>query len=787
VRLNERNANADAALRSVFGFRLIAALSLAAALALAAWIRLGPVPPIRAETTPVITDCNGVVLYEPLSGGGTRSEWLTVVPDRVAQATIAAEDRRFERHLGIDPIAVVRAAVHDVRHLSLVEGGSTITQQVAKMLLTAGDADGAVKPAAPRSFARKLREAVVALRLEHRYTKREILALYVNLAPYGDQTIGIARASRRWFGCAPEELTAAQAAWLAALPQRPSSPRRALLRQRTILARMNLTPAQLRDARAERLAFERGARPFLAPHFVEHVRALLATQPPATVDANRNGGLQPPAKIVTTLDAGLQREVEGIIAAERPSLLRHGAHSVAVAVLDNRSGEWLAWEGSGDYFGGAGARVPFGGAIDGVTTLRQPGSALKPFTYALAFEKGFTPATVLADVPSHFPTAEEGVVYTPRNYDGRYRGPLRARLALAGSENIPAVQMLSKSGAPSLLRLLRTAGFRNLTRTADYYGLGLTLGDAEVTLEQLIVAYATFARGGLTVNPTMLKEQPATSNRQPATADRQSATGNRQLVSQRTAFWITDILSDPRAREYVFGSGGSLDFPFPVAVKTGTSQAYRDNWTVGYTREVTVGVWVGNFDLRPLRNSTGVTGAGPIFHSVMLAAVKRAHGGGESIVDRPPDLEQQPICAISGHRPSTNCPSVESEWLPRDAPVEFCSWHHDGWTDWPPEYREWSGGLQRAVRTTRGGANQAAPRASRVALRITSPPNDATYLIDPTLRREFQALPLRATAEARWSVDGKPASHAWALRTGTHEIVATNERGERDSVRITVR
>jgi len=737
-------------------------------LALAFWVRFGPIPAITPDTTPTIVDRNGIVLYEPLSASGTRNEWIDVVPDHVAKATVAAEDRRFEHHVGIDPIAITRAVVHDIRHLRAAEGGSTITQQVAKMLLG--------NP--PRTIGAKIREAVIALRIEHRYTKRQILALYVNLAPYGEQTIGIARASRRYFGCAPEELTIAQSAWLASLPQRPSTPRRALTRQRLVLKQMRdlhlIDDAAYRDARAERLSLDRGFQPALAPHFVERVREQL--------------GANAPRRIETTLDANLQASIRGIIAAERASLLRHGAHSVAVAVLDNQTGEWLAWEGSGDYFGGsrglavAESRGPntaatakprdratadFGGAIDGVTTLRQPGSTLKPFTYALAFEQGFTPATVLADVPSHFPTADEGVAYTPRNYDGGYRGPLRARLALAGSENVPAVALLSKLGPPALLRLLRGAGFRDLTRTADYYGLGLTLGDAEVTLEQLVTAYSTFARGGMRVTPRMLK-QPTTDNRQ-------------RLIQVRTAFWITDILSDPQAREFAFGRGGNLDFPFPVAVKTGTSQAYHDNWTIGYTRAVTVGVWVGNFDRSTLRNSSGVTGAGPIFHSVMLAAMRRAGVNDDTpIVDRPDDLEQQPICALSGLRPSTSCPSTESEWLPRDAAVEFCAWHHAGRIAWPAEYREWAAARER--RTT--------PSASRVAdtrFRITSPSNDATYLVDPTLHREFQALHLRATHDATWQVDGKPASREWPLRLGQHKIVATNGRGERDGVVITVR
>jgi len=416
--------------------------------------------------------------------------------------------------------------------------------------------------------------------------------------------------------------------------------------------------------------------------------------------------------------------------------------------------------------------------------LRQPGSTLKPFTYALAFEQGFTPATVLADVPSHFPTAEGGVVYTPRNYDGGYRGPLRARLALAGSENVPAVALLSKVGPPALLRLLRGAGFHDLTRTADYYGLGLTLGDAEVTLEQLVTAYATFARGGISVTPRMILGTRASRppfSREPA-GETPAFPG--RTVSQRTAFWITDILSDPKAREFIFGRGGNLEFPFPVAVKTGTSQAYHDNWTIGYTRAVTVGVWVGNFDRTALRNSSGVTGAGPVFHAVMLAAMRRA-GGNDStaIVDRPDDLEEQPICSLSGLRPSTSCPSNETEWLPRDAPVEFCAWHHASGISWPSEYREWAAARERRM-------NPSAPRATvarDTTFRITSPPNDATYLVDPTLHREFQALHLRATHDATWIVDGKPAAREWPLRTGQHTIVATNARGERDRVYITVR
>jgi len=699
------------------------------------WLRFGPIDErlLTQSQSVTVVDRNGEVLYESLGGSGTRGEALkaAALPQRVVEATLVAEDRRFFKHPGVDPIAIARAAIHNVRAMRVVEGGSTISQQVAKLLLQSRS----------RGLGQKLRETVLALRLERRFTKRELLAMYLNHAPYGNRITGVARASRAYFGVGPEQLTVAQAAFLASLPQRPSAfnplrdPEKARPRQLSILARMNLPEDERKSARAERLRFSPTAQPVLAMHYVERVLA------------QEHG-----ARVQTTLDANLQRDVTGIIAAHRATLLRHGAKSVAVAVLDNATGEWLAWEGSGDYFG-----ETFGGAIDGVATPRQPGSTLKPFTYALAFESGYSPATVLPDIPSHFPTAEDGVVYTPRNYDDRYRGPLRVRAALAGSQNVPAVAMLAKLGPESLLRLLRNSGF-SFSKTSDYYGLGLTLGDAEVTLEQLVRAYAAFAREGQTVD-------------------------GRRMFSRRTAFWISDILSDPEAREYAFGSGGALDFPFPVAVKTGTSQAYRDNWTIGYTRDVTVGVWVGNFDRAPLRGSSGITGAAPIFNGVMLAAMKRARGSlpiGDTadIVAQPPDVEELEICALSGARPSTYCPAIQREWLRTNEPPRFCTWHHDGEIDWPAEYRTWAGTAARAQR---------ASKRPEERFRITNPPEGATYLIDPTLRMEFQTLRLRATANVQWEIDGRRVSDEWPLVPGRHIVTAIDSAGRRDSVKIFVK
>ena len=749
------------------------------------WLRCGPVPASLLEgvdaPSTVVVDRNGAILYEALSASGSRAARLdaAALPPVLVAATLAAEDRRFFSHPGLDVRALVRAARHNLMEGRVVEGGSTITQQVAKLLIQRKEG------ISPRGMRAKLRETLLAFRLEHRFNKREILALYLNLASYGSQTAGAARASDIYFGVGPAMLTPAQAAFLAGLPQRPSAfnPRRnaaaAISRQRVVLHRMAgsgaLSADQLRDALAERLSLDRGRAPFLAPHFVE--MALAST------------GADRPARIETTIDLPLQKEIQGIIEGQRESLKRHGAQNVAVVVLDNQRSEWIAWEGSGNYFD-----TEHGGAINGPQVPRQPGSALKPFTYALAFEEGRSPASVLADIPSHFPTAEPGVLYSPRNYDGRYRGPLLARRALAGSENVPAVALASEVGVSTLVRFLTRAGFTTFDRSAAYYGLGITLGNAEVRLDQLVAAYAAFARGGIWREPAILR--------------RSGTVTERAIVGPRTAFWITDILSDPEARAFIFGRGGDLEFPFPVAVKTGTSQAYHDNWTVGYTRDVTVGVWVGNFDRTPLRDSSGVTGAGPIFHAVMLAAEGRAGNpsGIEPIADRPSDVQEARICALSGMRANPWCPTHASEWVRTDNEGLPCAWHHQSdaglLTLYPPEYRAWAGNgdTRRSSRNadSHSFGNRDSHNSAAAALAIASPPAGAIYSIDPTLRRDFQALSLRAVTPApttiTWSVDGRvlgttssERSVAWPLSVGMHRIEVRDADGRSAASSVIVR
>lgn len=754
-------------------------------LAIAGALRYGPLPDDLLEQATVrstlVFDRHGELLYEARSGDGLRGDPVdaATLPPHVIAATLAAEDHRFRRHPGIDPVAVGRAAWANVRGGR--EGGSTITQQVARLLLDrqAGRQRG-------RGLGEKLKEARLAWRLEGHLSKDEILSLYLTLAPYGNQITGIRRASLSYFDIEPTQLTPAQAAYLAALPQQPSrfNPRagtdRARERAHWILRRMadlgHLDGAALEAALGERMTLTSPRASFLAPHFVQMVLASDAR------DASR---------IVTTIDARLQRDVEGIVAAHREQLDAIGARHAAVVVLDNQGGEWLAWEGSGAY------GSEDGGAINGPTVPRQPGSALKPFTYALAFDAGRDPSSVLPDVPTDFPTAEPGVAYRPQNYDGQYRGPLRARAALAGSGNVPAVALAADIGIPRLQRLLASAGVSTFTRSAAHYGLGLTLGNAETRLDELTAAYAGLARGGTRRSTTAVLELDGVRQPAPSNGDR--------FASYRSAWWVTDILADNDARAYIFGRGGVLEFPFPAAVKTGTSQAYHDNWVIGYTRDVTVGVWVGNFDRTPLIGSSGVAGAGPIFHAVMLAAVE--HAGRDlydraDILPRPEDVVERDICLVSGMAAGAACERRGREWV-RPGTAERCTWHskHDSRvvTTWPEPYRRWAAEAGEEV----APLPSRPPTATRARLdtgggfRIVSPQRDAVFLIDPTLRREFQTLGLAvegARGTVTWTIDDEPAGVTratgrldWPLAPGRHTATARDASGRTATTTFVVR
>jgi penicillin-binding protein 1C len=514
-------------------------------------LHLTPLPPHLAATTAASTeflDRHGeplrVLLVDERSYF-SRVPLGDISPHLIA-ATLAAEDARFFYHPGFDPLAIARAVVNSLRGATPLSGASTVTQQL-------------VKEPGPRHLTGKLFEILRALQVETRWSKQQILGEYLNRLDYGNLRTGIASASHYYFGKPPSDLSPAEAAFLASLPKAPGrlDPHRnwagARERQQWILQRMAdtgaLSLAEHDRARSEPLALRPHTQDFAAPHFVDLLLQRHGILPPA-------GGA-----VRTTLDLPLTLRVEQILARQLALLVPHNARGAAAVVLHNPTGDVLALAGSGDYFA-AGA-----GQVNGAWIARSPGSAIKPFTYLLALEHGATPATVVADVPTIFPTPTG--LYRPNNYNHRFHGPVSLRHALGNSLNIAAIRTLELAGGPAELHhLLRELGLSTLHRPADHYGPGLTLGNGEARLLELANAYATLARGGLH-RPFRLLD------------GRDPATGNgRRLFSETSAYLVTDMLADNRARAASFGLNSHLSLPFPVACKTGTSSDYRDNWVV---------------------------------------------------------------------------------------------------------------------------------------------------------------------------------------------------------------
>ncbi|MBU3664965.1 MAG: penicillin-binding protein 1C [Chthoniobacterales bacterium] len=675
---------------------------------------------------------------------------LAEMSPHVVAATLAAEDARFYLHPGVDPFAVARAAFNRLRGAEPASGASTITQQL-------------VKEPGPRTFGRKLHEILQAVRLEREWPKEKILAEYLNRLDYGNLRTGIAAASRYYFAKPPSDLSAAEAAFLAALPKAPGrlDPHRnrtgARERQLWILERMQQTGAidapGCARAASEPLALRPHRQDFAAPHFVDLLLQRRGILP-------GSGGA-----VRTTLDLGLNRRVEQALAAQLARMAKHNANGAAAVVLHNPTGEVLALAGSGDYFA-AGA-----GQVNGAWIARSPGSAVKPFTYLLALERGATPATVVADVPATFSTPTG--IYRPNNYNHRFHGPVSLRNALGNSLNVAAVRALEIAGGPAALhRLLRELGLSTLAHPAEHYGLGLTLGNGEVRLLELANAYATLARGGIHRGFRLLA---GGSN---------DDTAGRRLFGEASAYLVSDMLADNRARAASFGLESYLAFPFPVACKTGTSSDYRDNWAVGYTPEFTVAVWLGNPDGEPMRAITGVTGAAPAMREIMnhLHATR-----GTGWFARPAAVREGFVHPLTGNSVAASCPAAVREIYANTPPPENPDdYDTKGRVMLPAEYREWLAGPQNGLGDTVACASR------EEDFRITSPASGTVYFLDPDLPPSAQRIPLVAngTGEITWSSGtlacdaGKPGPGA-VLREGEHVITARS--GNRTATtRITV-
>lgn len=691
-----------------------------------------------APSSPVLLDRHGKPIRHLTSGDFTRSApvELSEIPARLIDCTLAAEDKRFYSHHGIDILATARSAIDFLRSRRVVSGASTITQQLAKIS----------SPPAPRNLSSKFREAMIARRLEMTWEKDRILEAYFARLDYGNLRISPKEAARFYFQKPLGDLSLGEASLLAGLPQAPSwlnpirHPERAKTRRLAVLERLERTGKYS----ISEVALARGEPLRLRP-LRETKAAPWLNQSPA------NGAR-------STLDLSLQTDVERIVREETAKLKESNLRHAAVVVIDNMSGDILAMVSSADW------EDPRGGQLHGALTPRSPGSALKPFTYLLSFRHlGRLPSTVIADIPTPLRTAQG--LQLPENYDRRYRGPVTIRHALACSLNVPALRELESLGGPETLSsFLQTLGISTLSGSAADHGLGLTLGNAPVRLLELTNAYAAIARRGAFLPTRLFMDQEIPTE--------------KPLIDPTACWLIADILSDKAARAPAFSVGGPLDLPFRCAVKTGTSSDFRDNWCVGFTPEFTVGVWAGNFENRPMKNISGVSGAGPIFHRSLV----RAHRAVPATwYQRPEGGELVEIDNRTGKRlfPGTLPDFSTTEWLPPGSTLPAAAatdYDSMGRALVPAIYADWFASQQNLRRHELALDTTA---AAEIPLEILHPRDHAILLMDPEIPGSGATLRLRSNLPQHtdWSSETLMIEAGIAkLTPGMHTVTAIDRR-----------
>ena len=641
------------------------------------------------ETTRIL-DRNGNPLYEILDPNAGRRTYVTLdkISPVLVAATIATEDQGFYEHPGFDVTAIVRALWENYRTNGQGGGASTITQQLARALLLSPE------ERAQRSYSRKVREIILAAEITRRYSKNDILELYLNEIYYGNLAYGIEAASETYFGKTANQLTLSEASFLAGLPQSPSvydiytNRDVTLARQQQVLVLMfglsqqkacikvsnSEVPICVDATAATEAANDIKGRTFNSPnisarypHWVNFVREELEKKFDAQT-IYRSGFI-----VYTTLDPTLQDEAQRLVTEQVSLLADKNAHDGALVAIKPSTGEILAMVGSPDFNNEA-----ISGQINMANSpTRQPGSSIKPINYVAAFEKGWTPATLIWDVPSEFPPSgnpnDTREPYRPVNYDGNFHGPVTVRTALANSFNVPAVKTLNFVGIyddpntpqkDGMVGMAERLGITTFTRPD--YGLALTLGGGDVSLLELTGAYSVFANGGRRVPPVAILK---IVDFQGTTVFDYQPPQPEQVIRPEYAFLISSILSDNEARSWMFGRNSLLNLPFQVAAKTGTTNDFRDNWTLGYTPDLVTGVWVGNADYTPMINTTGLTGAAPIWSSFMQYAVPIVSGGAPTPFSVPPGIMERAICTVSGTEPSQWCKSGQrNEYFASDQP-----------------------------------------------------------------------------------------------------------------------
>ena len=559
----------------------------------------------KKKTGTTIVDRNGEVLFRGYGATKRQDVSLSTMPPNLVKATLAAEDPDFYNHPGFSWRATARAIVHDVLNRGKVQGGSTITQQLVKNALLTSD----------KKFTRKFREILLATELDRRYGKDQIMEMYLNQIYYGQGSYGIEAATQTYFKKPAGELTLGQSALMAGLPLAPSrfdptiDPNAAKARRDFVLQRMRdlnyISSDQLAAAKAEPIEASAAKVEIKAPHFVFYVLNELRTR--YGDEVVERGGIT----VQTTLDYAKQQSGEQIVKQQISRLAANRASNAGLVALDPGKGEILTMVGSVDYY------EPKFGSVNVTTAQLQPGSSFKPFAYLTAFKKGWHGATQVVDKPLALP-AGDGSTYRPRNYDGTFRGPVLLRRALANSLNIPAVEVLRYAGIPDTIQTAHELGITSLNEP-HRYGLSLVLGGGEVRPLDMAHAYATLANYGRKVP---IKAILKVEDRNGKNITKPDLRQPEQVVDPRLTFMITDILSDNNARIEEFGANSPLRLSRPAAVKTGTTDDFRDNWTVGYTPELVAAVWVGNNDHSPMSNVSGIAGAAPIWRDYMETSLR---------------------------------------------------------------------------------------------------------------------------------------------------------------------
>jgi penicillin-binding protein 1C len=625
-----------------------------------------PTPEDLQRHTPSLTtkifDRHGVLLYKIYKDENRSLIKLAQVPRYVVDATVSIEDKDFFSHKGISLPGMIRAGKSILTGDS-VQGGSTITQQLVKNTLLSPE----------RTIIRKSKEIILALEIERHFTKNQILEMYLNESAYGGSVYGIEEASRAFFGIPAQQLSLAQAAFLAGLPQAPSlynpfgsHPEQGIARQHEVLRRMfedkKISAIQYEQAKNENIRFVENTTDIKAPHFVMLVREQLAKE--YGEELVSHGGLQ----ITTSLDLTLQNKVQEIVTDEVGKL--HGLHITngAAVVTNPKTGEILAMVGSTNYFD-----TKNDGQVNVTTRERQPGSSIKPVTYAAAFERGLTPASLIDDAPISY-SVPGSPPYVPKNYDGRFHGHVSVRTALASSYNIPAVKTEASIGLTAMIEKAKEMGITTWDDPSRY-GLSLTLGAGEVKMVDMAQVYGTFANEGVSVPlqyALNVKDKDGKMIFSNPCIDSATPCGGSRKLDARIAYQITNILMDNIARSPAFGLHSVLDIPkHQVAVKTGTTNLLRDNWTDGYTSDRVVVVWVGNNDNSPMsRVTSGVIGASPIWNKIISLLLPADH---PHVFPVPSDISAMQICRFTGKAPCGDCGQVITEYfLPGSEPSTQC-------------------------------------------------------------------------------------------------------------------